>query len=192
MSFMIGFLVSSVFFIYALSILLENSIFAYKSMSSRNWPTTMGKIQSLSLQKKTLEFQCPTIHYKVKCTYDYYLHGEMYVGSQIAFGYYGGDNLRYQEAIMKKLRSSSTIIVRYNSKDPKISTLSFGIHHSIKQSIVVAFMMLGFFMMLCLSSIDPIALLYGLVVFICGFIIHIILGYRTDNTIIQNIKYKLQ
>lgn len=184
-------MILSMLFIAGLSMLVQTLVLMHKSISAKNWPTTMGNIQRLSLQTEEIQStQFSTTNHEVKVTYNYFIHGEMYIGSQIAFGYCGGKKIRSQQPLMEKLRSSSTVLVRYNPNNYKISTLSFGINRSIKESIAFAFCYL------CIISYPILAemkiflyndfLFIGSVVFACGFIIYTVVDYP-DNTIIQNI-----
>jgi Protein of unknown function (DUF3592) len=181
------------FFVLGFNMLLENIILVRKSTKANNWPTTIGNLQSLSLLTKEIHSPRYSITHQVKVTYNYFICGEMYTGNCISFGYRGGDNLASQQELMEKLRSNSTIFVRYNPKDTRISTLSFGVHGSIKQDIVAAFIVINFTLCMALSYFSPtilsgVLLVCGSIIFICVFIIWIVINYSTDNTIIKNIR----
>ncbi len=180
--------ISSMFCIYALGMILESTMLICKSIKARKWPTTVGIIQNLSIQAKVIESPRYIINHQVKVTYNYVVYGEIHTGSQIAFGYHGGDNLASQQAILAKLKSDPKILVRYNPNIPRISILSFGIHNTIKREIADAFMILSFMSIVpFLEFFSGTLSICGLIIFICSFIIREIINHRIDNKIIKNI-----
>jgi hypothetical protein len=61
--------------------------------------------------------------------------GTEYHGSRLAYGY---------QEIHDKLKGAKSIEVRYNPTNPASSTLSYGMHRSIKFMFVFAFTWLAF------------------------------------------------
>jgi hypothetical protein len=113
---------------------------AYRSTESADWPTADCTLSKLVLDERHDD----GVIYQVQVEYSYTVAGNVYNGSRVAFGYGGSSNREPHDAIYTKLKNAKTISVRYNPADPATSTLSFGIHQSIKISLAFSVMWLGF------------------------------------------------
>ncbi|NEP05470.1 MAG: DUF3592 domain-containing protein [Okeania sp. SIO2G4] len=135
-------------FIYASGFgLLGYGIYsACKSVEASNWPSVTGTITNVSLH----ENKGRSITYEVKVKYRYSVRGKTYTSSRLAFGYFFSSGGQEQQDILNKLKSASSVKVRYSQKNPATSTLSFGIHRSIKFVLAFAIVWLGF---TCSSSV---------------------------------------
>ncbi|MEO1376630.1 MAG: DUF3592 domain-containing protein [Cyanobacteria bacterium J06635_10] len=107
---------------------------ATDSIQASNWPSVMGKITNLSLQKQISSDSDGTTTeiYEVKVEYSYSVMDRTYNSSRLAFGYGSSSGKPIHQEIFDKLESASSVKVRYSPKNPEISTLSFGIHRSIQ------------------------------------------------------------
>ncbi|NEP06999.1 MAG: DUF3592 domain-containing protein [Okeania sp. SIO4D6] len=82
--------------------------------------------------------------YEVKVKYRYSVRGRTYTGSRLAFGYVSSSGRQIHQDILNRLKSGSSVKVRYNRRNPAISTLSYGIHRSIKLVLEFAIIWLAF------------------------------------------------
>lgn len=123
-------------------------IFGYALWSARRsnvaarWPVTLGAIESCSLESNSDDDGGTT--YEVKVRYKYTVHQKEYHGSRLAFGYSGSNGWSAHEQIHSKLANATVVNVRYDPADPSISTLSFGLHRSIRVMFAFAITWLAF------------------------------------------------
>ncbi|OKH39750.1 hypothetical protein NIES2119_05750 [[Phormidium ambiguum] IAM M-71] len=109
---------------------------AKKSMEASNWPSAIGTITKLSLRENS---GGDGGTYKVEVEYRYSVMGQTYTSSRLAFGYdLYSNNMRKHQNIFHKLEYVQSVKVRYNPQNPAISTLSFGIHKSIRLMLIIA------------------------------------------------------
>jgi hypothetical protein len=132
----------SIFYAIGLGLLLYALWSAKRSNAAANWPTANGKITSCALSEKNDGDGGTT--YEVKVQYDYSVDGRNFSGSRLAFGYAGTSGKNAHQQIYKALRSARTVAVRYDPTDPANSTLSFGIHRSIRFQFAFAITWLAF------------------------------------------------
>jgi hypothetical protein len=82
--------------------------------------------------------------------------GEEFRGKRLAFGYAASSGREAHDEILHKLKAARAINVRYNPANPAQSTLSYGIHRSIRFLVVFAmtwlFFTAGFAVLMLLSS----------------------------------------
>jgi len=132
----------SIFYAIGLGLLLYALWSAKRSNAAANWPTANGKITSCALSEKNDGDGGTT--YEVKVQYDYSVDGRNFSGSRLAFGYAGSSGKNAHQQIYKALHSARTVAVRYDPSDPANSTLSFGIHRSIRFQFAFAITWLAF------------------------------------------------
>jgi len=109
---------------------------AKKSMEASKWPSVLGTITKLSLGENS---SGDGTTYKVEVEYHYSVVGQTYTSSRLAFGYdWYSNNTRKHQNIFHKLENVQSVKVRYNPQNPAISTLSFGIHKSIRLMLIIA------------------------------------------------------
>lgn len=109
---------------------------AKKSMEASKWPSVIGTITKLYLGENS---SGDGTTYKVEVEYRYSVVGQTYTSSRLAFGYdWYSNNMRKHQNIFHKLENVKSVKVRYNPQNPAISTLSFGIHKSIRLMLIIA------------------------------------------------------
>ncbi|MFB2836586.1 DUF3592 domain-containing protein [Floridanema evergladense] len=109
---------------------------AKKSIEASNWPSVVGTITKMSLRENS---DGDGTTYKVKVEYLYSVMDQTYTSSRLAFGYdWYSNNRRKHQNIFNKLEYVQSVKVRYNPQAPAISTLSFGIHKSIRLMLFFA------------------------------------------------------
>lgn len=129
----------SIFYAIGFGMLWYGINSAKKSIEASNWPSATGTIVNSSLQENS---DSDGTTYEVQVEYRYAVMGRTYTGSRLAFGYSGSSGRQAHQAIFNKLKHASSVNVRYNPRDPGTSTLSFGIHSSIKFILAFAIMWL--------------------------------------------------
>lgn len=107
------------------------------SLASRNWPSTVAKIDRVSL-KVTKGSSVEKADYDSSLTengnhtvnidYHFIVNNTKYTDSNIAFGYSGNDINYSNRHILYKLVRSSSVKVRYNPDNPNQSTISSGLY----------------------------------------------------------------
>lgn len=131
----------NVIYVVGFALLLYAIIRARQSVEPSNWPSAIGTIFNLSLCKKAYSDGST---YEVKVGYRYTVMDRTYTSSRLAFGYFFSEARQVHQAIFNKLEHASSVKVRYNPRNPAISALSFGIHHSIKFFFAFAIFWLAF------------------------------------------------
>jgi hypothetical protein len=105
--------------------------------------------------------------YRVKVGYSCHAMGSLYRNDTLAFDYAGSNGYSFHNEIYQKLNSVDDVDVRYDPDDPQNSTLSYGMHRSIKFFIVFGFtwlaFVIGFHMMWVMSTGTENVLLRNLV-----------------------------
>jgi hypothetical protein len=132
----------SVFYAVGLAILGGALWSARRSSLVAGWPATPGKVAACSLESKSDSEGGTT--YEVKVKYDYSVQGKPFTGTRLAFGYAASSGQAAHQQICDKLQHSTSVDVRYDPNDPSVSTLSFGIHRSIRFMFAFAITWLAF------------------------------------------------
>ncbi|MGL6074804.1 MAG: DUF3592 domain-containing protein [Fimbriiglobus sp.] len=114
---------------------------AWRSRQAAKWPITPGTVSHVEV----IETPGEDTYYQVKVEYHYSVDGEVYQGSNLAFGYFIDSEREYHEAIYERLKQAKTVGVRYHPKQPSRSCLSFGIHPSIRLYFFLSLLWLSFF-----------------------------------------------
>jgi len=138
--FVIAFL--GVFFLVGFGLLGYGLFQMKQSSAAGSWPTTRGTIVSCSLSDET-DSDGDTM-YVVKIEYSYSVRGADYTGDRLAFGYGGDSSRKAHDAILAKLQSAEHVDVRYDPREPANAVLSFGVHRSIRTTLVFAITWLAF------------------------------------------------
>jgi len=131
----------SIFYVFGLGMLWYGIDSAKRSVEASNWPSVTGTITNLSLRENS---DSDGTSYEVKVEYHYSVKGRRYTNSRLAFGYAGSSGRQAHQDILNKLERASSVKVRYNPQHPATSTLSFGIHRSIKFILAFAIVWLTF------------------------------------------------
>lgn len=152
---------------------------AKQSVEASNWPSVTGTITNLYLDKS----RSPNGQvYHVEVDYHYTVMGRTYTSSRLAFGYSSSNVIQAHEDILNKLEHASSVKVRYNPQNPATSTLSCGIHTSIKFWIVFPIMFLAMFSSVFFEFwIAP-----PLAVFGCPLILWIV--FQPDHVLLKNLE----
>jgi Protein of unknown function (DUF3592) len=114
---------------------------AKQSVEASNWPSVTGTITNLSLRENS---DSDGTTYGVEVEYRYSVMGRTYTSSRLAFGYASSSGRQAHQDILNKLDHASSVNVRYNPQNPATSTLSFGIHRSVKFVLAFAITWLAF------------------------------------------------
>ncbi|MGD1699802.1 DUF3592 domain-containing protein [Dapis sp. BLCC M229] len=131
----------SIFFAVGFGMLGYGINSAKKSVEVSNWPSVTGTITNMSLRESS---DSDGTTYGVEVEYRYSVMGRTYTGSRLAFGYISSSGRQAHQDILNKLESASSVKVRYSPQNPATSTLSFGIHRSIKFVLAFAITWLAF------------------------------------------------
>ena len=132
----------SIFYAIGIGILLYALWSAKRSNAAANWPTSNGTITNCILNQANDGDGGTT--YEVKVKYNYAVNGQTFSSSRLAFGYAGSSGRNAHQQIYETLRSARSVTVRYDPGDPSNSTLSFGIHRSIRFQFAFAITWLAF------------------------------------------------
>jgi hypothetical protein len=136
----------SIFYAVGFGLLWYGINLGKQSTIASNWPSVTGTITNLSLEGNSdsdgSTYDGST--YEVRVEYSYSVMGRTYTNSRLAFGYGGSSGRKAHQEIFNKLQQTDTIRVLYNPNDPATSTLSFGIHRSIKLILIFAITWLAF------------------------------------------------
>lgn len=112
------FVLAGFFFLYgALSNLL-------KSHRTSSWPTATAALTSVELKRNAASKRTT---YEADVRYTYRVGGQSYEGSTLSVGYGGSSDASAHEALVRKLESARTVVVRYNPDAPAESVLIPGI-----------------------------------------------------------------
>lgn len=114
---------------------------AKQSVEASNWPFVTGTITNLSLRENS---DSDGTTYGVEVEYHYSVRGRTYTSSRLAFGYASSSGRQAHQDFLNKLEHASSVKVRYNPQNPATSTLSFGIHRSVKSVLAFAITWLAF------------------------------------------------
>ena len=131
----------SVFLAVGFGLLSYAAISAWRSTAAANWPVTAGTIRTCKVETKS---DGDGSTYQVKVSYDYTVNGRPFTGDRIAYGYTATNAIKDHDALCQRLNDASAIDVRYNPADPAVSTLSFGLHKSIRLIFAFAITWLAF------------------------------------------------
>ncbi len=132
----------SVFYLAGFAILGFGIWAARRSTHAATWPTTEGVLDKIVLTSKSGTDEKPT--YQVQVEYTYTVDGTEYHGSRLAYGYVASTGYEVHKEIHDKLKDAEIVDVRYDPNDPATSTLSFGIHRSIRFILGFAITWLSF------------------------------------------------
>jgi hypothetical protein len=131
----------SIFYAAGFGMLWSGINLAKQSVEASNWPSVTGTITNLSLRENS---DSDGTTYGVEVDYRYSVMGRTYTSSRLAFGYASSSCRQEHQDIFNKLENASSVKVRYNPQNPAISTLSFGIHGSVKLAFAFAITWLAF------------------------------------------------
>ncbi len=176
---------------------------ANKSVEASNWSSVTGTITNLSLEESSVSHDGTTYEvYEVKVEYRYSVMDRTYTSSRLAFGYASTGRRQVHQDILNKLESASSVKVRYNPQDPETSTLSFGIHNSIKLRFIGAIIWLAltfnftFFSFETHGPIRPI--LFSVIICLFSAIIWLVIifsftlifwiAYQPDSVLLNNME----
>jgi hypothetical protein len=120
----------SIFYAVGFGLLWYGIKSAKESVQASSWPSARGTITNVSLREGSDSDGDTT--YGVEVQYNYSVMGQNYTSSRLAFGYDESNVRQPHQDILDKLERASSVNVRYDPRDPSTSTLSFGIHSSIK------------------------------------------------------------
>jgi hypothetical protein len=132
----------SAFYAVGIGLLIFTLVSARRSAAAAHWPTTPAAVVRCSLDD-TSDGDGGTT-YQVKVDYDYAVGAREYSGSRVAFGYCSSGGWAAHNQIYQALRTAKTLRVRYDPADPSVSTLSYGLHRSIRFTLAFAVTWLAF------------------------------------------------
>jgi hypothetical protein len=121
---------------------------ARQSLAAAGWPTAPGRLLACSLEEHPDSEGQTT--YAVTVAYTYTVNDVRYSGSRLAFGYTGTSNRAAQQQIFDRLQSARSIEVRYDPANPARSTLSHGLHRSLRYHLLAALFLVAFTIMMLL------------------------------------------
>jgi len=154
----------SLFYAIGLGMLGYGLWSAQRSNAAANWMTTLGTLNSCSIDDKS-DPEGGAM-YEVKVQYTYTVGHHEYTGSRLAFGYAASSGAEAHQQIYAALKDAKTVTVRYDPSDPETSALSYGIHRSIQFTLAFAITWLAF---------------------IVGFTMIWWLASRSDNVLLRNL-----
>lgn len=126
----------SIFYLAGFGLLAWGLWSARRSTQAATWPTVPGSITSVELAER-LDSESSTT-YEVQVQYTYTVEGLAYQGSRLAFGYTASSGRQAHAEIYRRLQAAGTVLVRYDPADPAVSCLSYGVHRSIRITLVFA------------------------------------------------------
>jgi len=166
---------------------------AKESAQASSWPSVQGTITNVSLREDSDSDGDTT--YEVEVQYNYSVMGQNYTSSRLAFGYAASSVRQRHKDILDKLERASSVNVRYDPRDPSTSTLSFGIHSSIKLTLLfnIVWLLFAFLAALMLwvsiSTINFLIFMFIVVITtICSFILAERVSTQPDNILLKNIQ----
>jgi hypothetical protein len=112
-------MVASLMAMVGLGGLLNGLWIAWRSSQSERWPTTVGTIERLELERRSVD----GVDYQINCRYVYSVDGSEFKNTRIAFGYGPNGDLDGSEKLARRLKDQATVVVRYHPKNPAISCL---------------------------------------------------------------------
>lgn len=158
-------LIIAIFYAVGLLVLGGGLYSMVRSNAAAKWPVALGVIDHVELTNSTDSEGGTT--YRVDVGYSYHAMGSLYRNDTLAFGYAGSSGYGFHNDIYKKLMSVDEVDVRYDPADPQNSTLSYGMHRTIKFFIIFGFIWLaftiGFHLLLTMSNSSVNVLLKNLV-----------------------------
>jgi hypothetical protein len=192
----------SIFYAAGFGMLWHGINSAKQSVEASNWTSVTGTITNLSLRENS---DSDGTTYGVEVEYRYSVMGRTYTSSRLAFGYASSSGRQAHQDIFNKLEQASSVKIRYNPQNPAASTLSFGIHRSVKLILAFAITWLGtckkitspqkerrggeaappLFLWGCLKLADPLA-------FIFGFTLIWWMASQPDDVLLKNMEVTLK
>jgi hypothetical protein len=162
---------------------------AKQSVEASNWPSVTGTITNLSLREKS---DSDGKTYGVEVDYRYSVMDRTYTSSRLAFGYASTTSRQPHQDIFNKLEPASSVKVRYNPQHPATSTLSSGIHSSIKFILAFAIVFLVMIFGIPLTTNKYPFVFIPWLVMIFGFIFMGWTLFQPDDILLKNMEVNLK
>jgi hypothetical protein len=125
----------SFFYLIGFGLLGYSLLSIKRSTEAASWPSTLGTITSCDLESHS---DGDGTTHQVRVKYLYQVGGREFTSQVIAFGYAASSGQEVHQEILDKLKSATTVEVRYAPYDPQTSVLSYGFHRSLQFTLAFA------------------------------------------------------